>query len=69
MKNVVLMIIDSMNYSHMKSNRYLTPFLNSLMKNNLHYENMYSQAPFTEAASMNIYCGQNVLDRGGYIKR
>ena len=69
MKNVVLIVIDSMNYSHMKSNRYLTPFINSLLENNLHYENMYSQAPFTEAASMNIYCGQNVLDRGGYIKR
>ncbi len=39
------------------------------MENNLHYENMYSQAPFTEAASMNIYCGQNVLDNGGYIRR
>lgn len=69
MKNVVLIVIDSMNYSHMKSNRYLTPFINSLLKDNLHYENMYSQAPFTEAASMNIYCGQNVLDNGGYIKR
>ena len=69
MKNIVLIVIDSMNYSHMKSNRYLTPFINSLLKDNLHYENMYSQAPFTEAASMNIYCGQNVLDNGGYIRR
>lgn len=69
MKNVVLLIIDSMNYSHMKKNSYLTPFLNGVKKAGLNFENMYSQAPYTEAATMNIYCGQNVLDNNGYIKR
>lgn len=69
MKNVVLFIVDSMNYSHMKKYPFLTPFLNELKENGLSFENMYSQAPYTEAATMNIYCGQNVLDNGGYIRR
>lgn len=69
MKNVVLFIVDSMNYSHMKKYPFLTPFLNQLKENGLAFENMYSQAPYTEAATMNIYCGQNVLDNGGYIRR
>ena len=69
MKNVVLFIVDSMNYSHMKKYPFLTPFLNQLKENGLSFENMYSQAPYTEAATMNVYCGQNVLDNGGYIRR
>ena len=69
MKNIVLIVVDSMNQSHMKTNPSLTPFLNGLKKDGFSFENMYSQAPYTEAAEMCIYCGQNVLDNGGYIKR
>lgn len=69
MKNIVLFIIDSFNYSHLKNNRYLTPFLNKISSEGVSFENMFSQAPYTEAAVMNIYCGQNVLDNGGHIKR
>ena len=69
MKNIVLFIIDSFNYSHSKLNPWITPFLDGLEKENYHFENMFSQAPYTEAAVMDIYCGQNVLNNGGYIKR
>lgn len=69
MKNIVLFVIDSMNYSHMKKHPDLTPFINELKEKAISFENMYSQAPYTEAAVMNIYCGQNVLDNGGYIRR
>lgn len=69
MKNIILFIIDSMNYSHMKGNRYLTPYFNRLREEGLSFENMYSQAPYTEAAVMNLYCGQSVLDNNGYIRR
>lgn len=69
MKNIVLLIIDSMNYSHMKKYPFLTPYINELKSTGIYFENMYSQAPYTEAATMNIYCGQNVLDYGGYIRR
>lgn len=69
MKNIVLFIVDSMNYSHMKDHPELTPYINELKEKSLYFDSMYSQAPYTEAAVMNIYCGQNVLDRGGYLYR
>lgn len=70
MKNYLLFIIDSLNYSHIKESEIeLMPFYNSLRKDSIVCENMFSQAPYTEAAVMNIYCGQNVLDYGGYLKR
>ncbi len=69
-KNILLFIIDSLNYSHVKqSDIELMPFLNELKKTGISCENMYSQAPYTEAAVMNLYCGQDVLDNGGYILR
>lgn len=45
------------------------PFLNSLKANGIFCDNVYSQAPYTEAAVMNLYCGQDVLQNNGYIFR
>lgn len=65
-----MFIIDSLNYSHLKESPLeLMPFLKKLEQEGVSCENMYSQAPYTEAAVMNIYCGQNVLDYGGYMYR
>ena len=70
MKNQVLFIIDSLNYEHVKHSKInLMPFLSELEKKGISCSNMYSQAPYTEAAVMNIYCGQNVLDNDGYLLR
>ena len=70
MKNYLLFIIDSLNYSHVKDKMSkLMPFCNEIIPESIVCNNMYSQAPYTEAAVMNIYCGQNVLDNGGYLKR
>ena len=69
-KNFVLFIIDSLNYSHVKESPVaLMPFLEKLKKEGLYCDNMYSQAPYTEAAVMNLYCGQDVLENGGYLFR
>lgn len=69
-KNYLLFIIDSLNYSHVKDSSIdLMPFLNELKKRGISCENMYSQAPYTEAAVMNLYCGQDVLQNGGYLFR
>ena len=68
--NVIYFIIDSLNYRHLNTSTLeLMPFLNSLKKKGLSCENMYSQAPYTEAAVMNLYCGQDVLQNGGYLYR
>lgn len=69
-KNYLLFIIDSLNYSHVKESPVeLMPFLQELKKKGVSCENMYSQAPYTEAAVMNLYCGQDVLQDGGYLLR
>ena len=69
-KNYLLFIIDSLNYSHVKTSPFdLMPFLNELKSKGISCENMYSQAPYTEAAVMNLYCGQDVLQDGGYLFR
>lgn len=70
MNNIVLLLIDSMNYSHMKESPVeLTPFINELKQKGVFCENMFSQAPYTEAANMSIYCGNDVLQNGGYMFR
>ena len=67
-KNILLYVVDSLNYSHIKnSDLNLMPFLEELKKDAVYCENMYSQAPYTEAALMNLYCGQDVLENGGYM--
>lgn len=70
MKNIVLFVLDSLNYSHVKSSPVeLMPFTRKLEEESIVCENMFSQAPYTEAAVMNLYCSQNVLDNGGYLYR
>ena len=68
--NYLLFIIDSLNYKYVKESKHeLMPFFSKIEKEGVCCENMYSQAPYTEAAVMNIYCGTNVLDNNGYIFR
>lgn len=70
MKNILLFVVDSLNYSHVQDSPIkLMPFCEQLKKDAVYCEKMYAQAPYTEAATMNIYCGQDVLDNGGYIYR
>ena len=70
MRNIILLLIDSMNNSHIKESPIeLTPFLNKLKEKGVYCDTMYSQAPYTEAANMGIYCGVDVLDDGGYMFR
>lgn len=68
--NGLLLIIDSLDYTRCQSASLdLLPNLNARSKRGIKCENMYSQAPYTEAAAMAIYCGQNTLDNHGYIER
>lgn len=69
-KNYLLFIIDSLNYSHVKESPIeLMPFLSSLKEKGIYCDYMFSQAPYTEAAVMNLYCGQDVLQDNGYLFR
>lgn len=69
-KNYLFFIIDSLNYSHLKeSSVNLMPFLQELKERGIYCDYVFSQAPYTEAAVMNLYCGQDVLQNNGYLFR
>lgn len=69
-KNVILFVIDSLNNTRVKEyGNILMPYLSTLKSKYCFCDNMYSQAPYTEAAVMNLYCGQDVLANNGYLYR
>ena len=68
--NCILVVIDALDYTRVQKSRYeLLPFLSSMGKKGIVAENMYSEAPYTEAAAMALYAGQHTLDNGGYLER
>lgn len=72
MKNVIFLLIDSFDFSKIGSGEYRnspTPFIDELIKKSYYTTNMYSQAPYTEAALMSTICGCDTLDYNGYLKR
>lgn len=71
-KNTIFIVIDSIYYDKTISNSYHNspmPFLETLRKKGLDFTNMYSEAPYTEAALVSLLCGQDTLKSGGYIKK
>ena len=45
------------------------PFLDRLRKESLDFTNIYSEAPYTEAALVSLLCGMDTLKGGGYLKK
>ena len=68
--NALLIVIDSLDYTRAQNSSVdLLPNIRRRSQNGLVCENMFSQAPFTEAATLSLYCGQNVLDNHGYYEK
>jgi hypothetical protein len=68
--NAILLIIDSLDYTRCQSSAAeLLPNIKKRAQKSYSAENMYSQSPYTEAATIALYCGQNTLDNHGYIER
>lgn len=69
-KNVVFLVIDSLaNYNRRNVEGKLMPFLNSLKEKSVYFPNMFSEAPYTEAAVMSMLCGKDTLQDEGYFYR
>lgn len=69
-KNIILFIIDSLNNTRIRQyGDVLMPAFTKLKKEYCYCDSMYSQAPYTEAALMSLYCGQDVLQNNGYLFR
>lgn len=70
MKNLIYILVDALSFDNVGGRKYRvspTPFLDELKKKSRTYDNMYTQAPYTEAAFVSTLCGENVLDNGGYL--
>lgn len=70
-KNVIFFVIDSLLYTRLgNSHGYsASPFIDEKLKNAVFADNMYSEAPFTEAATIALLTSAHTLDNGGYLKK
>lgn len=69
-KNVILIVLDSFIYDKIGEQSYgstTTPFLDELKEKSIYTTNLYSQGPFTEAAIMSLFSGNDSLNEGGYL--
>lgn len=70
MDNIIFLVIDAFCYDNLErmiGNKHTTPFLRRLRDENVSFDHMYSQAPYTEAALVSILSGENILENGGYL--
>ena len=71
-KNVIFMHIDSLNYQRLFASACRpadnAPFMHRLMAECVSCPQLYSQAPYTEAAIKALMAGRNTLDDGGYLE-
>lgn len=68
--NAIMFMIDSVIWESVGTHRCKvspTPFMDSLKKEGLWTNNLYSQGPYTDAATRSLYTGRNVLDDFGYF--
>lgn len=70
--NAIFFFVDSVTWEYVGKNRAQvspTPFLDSLKSESLITTNLYSQAPYTDAATRSLFTGRNCLDDFGYFFR
>jgi len=69
-KNTIFIVIDSLYYERTIKNDYhnaTMPFLDKLRCEGIDFTNMYSEAPYTEAALVSLLCGVDTMKKGGYL--
>ncbi len=70
MNNVIFILIDSV-FSEclgtLRTEVSSTPFIDSLAEESFFAKNVYSFAPYTDAATIGLYCGMPTLEALGYF--
>ena len=72
MKNILFIVLDSITNDQLFNcinSKDKAPFLNKLRDKAITGDNMYSQAPYTEAALMSLLGSVDTLDAGGYMEK
>ena len=70
--NVISILVDSVSWDCTSTHRTkvsVTPFLDSLKKESLTASKLYSQGPYTDAATKSLYTGRNCLDDFAYFSK
>lgn len=68
--NVIFILVDSVTASCIgtkQTQTTVTPFIDSIAKEGLLADNIYSFAPYTDAATIGLYCGIPTLEKLGYF--
>lgn len=71
-KNILFIVVDSVTNDilfNKKNSNLIAPFLNNLRKKSISGDNMYSEAPYTEAALISLLASLDTMDNGGYMER
>jgi len=69
-KNVILITIDCLRLNHLGVfgyQRKTSPFIDSLSKKSLFFENAFANGPFTIASFVSIFASTFPLNNGRYI--
>lgn len=69
MNNAICLFVDSVVWDYVGTNKEkisATPFLDSLKKEGLVANKLYSHGPYTDAATRSLFTGRNCLDDYGY---
>ncbi len=69
MQDVLMIVIDSVFEEVLNSTPDVCPFLHSIANRSLRFNNVFSQGPYTEAGTKGLLCGENTLDKEGYLFR
>ena len=69
MNNAITIFVDSVVWDYVGTNKAEvspTPFLDSLKREGLVANKLYSHGPYTDAATRSLFTGRNCLDDYGY---
>lgn len=70
--NVISILVDSVSWDCISTHRTkvsVTPFLDSLRNESITASKLYSQGPYTDAATKSLYTGRNCLDDFAYFSK
>lgn len=71
-KNILFIVIDSVTNDilfNKNNSTDIAPFLNNLRKKSISGDNMFAEAPYTEAALISLLASLDTMDNGGYLER
>lgn len=69
MKNIVYILVDAFYSEALRDENLINkmPYFNSLMENSYYFNNVFSLAPYTEAALISTLGGERTLENGEYF--